>query len=173
MKSNIIIRFAALLLAALTLFTCFTACDKADGGDGTQTSAPPVESPQGSDAGTTAAPNEALPPRWDNAVHKEDKTFGEGAKTFRLEVVADGHSVTFTVKSDEEFLGAALLTHGIITGENGPYGLYITAVNGMTADYDKDRAYWAISKNGEYLMTGVDTTPIEEGAHYELTYTKG
>ena len=169
MKSNSIIRFAALLLAAFTLLFSVCACDTI--GQNAETTAP-VESPllSGDGSETSAAP---LPALWNNATYKENKTFGEGSKQFEIEVIADGFSVTFTVKSDDAFLGFALLANGIITGENGPYGLYITAVNGMTADYDKDKAYWAISKGGEYLMTGVDTTPIENGAHYELTYTKG
>ena len=169
MKSNSIIRFAALLLAAFTLLFTVSACDSI--GKSAETTAP-VESPalSGDGSETSAAP---LPALWNNATYKENKTFGEGAKQFEIEVIADGFSVTFTVKSDDAFLGSALLANGIITGENGPYGLYITAVNGIPADYDKDKAYWAISKGGEYLMTGVDTTPIENGAHYELTYTKG
>ena len=43
----------------------------------------------------------------------------------------------------------------------------------MLADYDVDRTYWSITKNGEYLMTGADTTPVEDGASYALTKTKG
>ena len=169
MKSNSIIRFAALLLAAFTLLFVVSACDGIGGG--AETTAP-VESPliSGDGADTTAA---TLPALWDGATYKENKTFGEGAKQFEIEIIADGFSVTFTVRSDAEFIGSALLSNGIITGEDGPYGLYITAVNGICADYDKDKAYWAISKGGEYLMTGVDTTPLADGAHYELTYTKG
>ena len=170
MKSNSIIRFAALLLAALTLLFTVSACDGIGKSAETTT---PVESPALSGDGSEETGAATLPELWDGATHKENKTFGEGAKQFEIEIIADGFSVTFTVKSDAEFLGTALLSNGIITGEDGPYGLYITAVNGMTADYDKDKAYWAISKGGEYLMTGIDTTPIENGAHYELTYTKG
>lgn len=175
MKSNTV-RIIALLLALLTLFTLAVSCNT---GDGTESSAGPAQSTESPDQGTTAAPSgdgttePALPALWENATYKEDKSFGEGAKTFTLKVVADGHTVTFTVSTDEEFVGAALLAHGIVAGENGPYGLYITSVNGITAVYETDQAYWAISKGGEYLMTGADTTPVENGAQYELTYTKG
>ena len=62
--------------------------------------------------------------------------------------------------------------HYLVEGEEGAYGLYINSVNGIEASWDKDQAYWSVSKNGEMLMTGVDTTNIANGEKYELTYTK-
>ena len=50
--------------------------------------------------------------------------------------------------------------------------VYIKSVNGITADYDVDRSYWAFNKNGEMMLTGVDMTNIADGEHYELVYTK-
>ena len=60
----------------------------------------------------------------------------------------------------------------MIEGEMGAYGMYIKSVNGVQADYDVDQAYWAVYQDGEYLMTGVDSTEVSDGAHYELVYTK-
>ena len=51
-------------------------------------------------------------------------------------------------------------------GEKFSALLYVKTVNGITLDYDKDKMYWAFYINGEYAMTGVDSTPIEEGAVY-------
>ena len=85
---------------------------------------------------------------------------------------AEEQSVTFTIKTDKEILGDALLEHDLIAGEEGDYGLYVKVVNGMTADYDVDQSYWAFYKDGEYMMTGVDGTEIADGEHYELVYTK-
>lgn len=97
-----------------------------------------------------------------------------GAKTITVDVVDEnGEITTFTISTDEEFLRGALEQEQLIEGEDGPYGLYIKSVNGILADYDVNGAYWALSKDGEYLMTGADTTPIADGEHYELTYTKG
>ena len=45
-------------------------------------------------------------------------------------------------------------------------------VNGITADYDVNKCYWGINKDGESLMTGVDGAEIKDGEHYELVYTK-
>ena len=109
---------------------------------------------------------------WENATYRKDMEFGSGAKTVVVEVKAEEQTVTFTVKTDKDTVGAALIEHGLISGEEGPYGLYVKAVNGITADYDVDKSYWAFYINGEYAMTGVDATDITEGTTYQLEYTK-
>ncbi len=109
---------------------------------------------------------------WENATYRSDQTFGKGEITVQLEVKVEDQSVTFTIKTDKEILEDALLEHKLIDGEEGQYGLYVKKVNGITADYDVDKSYWALYKNGEYCMTGVDTTSISDGEHYEFVYTK-
>ncbi|HZJ75699.1 MAG TPA: DUF4430 domain-containing protein [Clostridia bacterium] len=110
---------------------------------------------------------------WSNALYNEDKEFGLGAKVIHLEVKAADKSVIFTIKTDKEKLSDALLEHDLITGEEGQYGLFVKSVNGITADYDADKAYWALSKDGVILNTGVDSTKINTDEHYEFVYTKG
>ena len=109
---------------------------------------------------------------WENATYRKDMEFGSGAKTVVVEVKAEEQLVTFTVKTDKDTVGAALLEHGLIAGEESAYGLYVKVVNGITADYDVDQSYWAFYINGEYGMAGVDSTEITEGATYKLEYTK-
>ena len=109
---------------------------------------------------------------WEDATYRKDMEFGSGAKTVVFEVEAEEQIVTFTVKTDAETVGDALLEHELIDGEQGEYGLYVKVVNGMTADYDVDQSYWSFSIDGEYAMTGVDGTAIAEGSVYRLTYTK-
>ncbi|MBE6729710.1 MAG: DUF4430 domain-containing protein [Ruminococcaceae bacterium] len=109
---------------------------------------------------------------WKDAVYQSDKTFGEGSKTVVVEVKAEDKSVNFTINSDEKYLGAALLQYELISGEDSEYGLYIKSVNGIVADYDVDKSYWAFYKNGEYMMSGVDTTEFANGEHYELVHSK-
>ncbi len=109
---------------------------------------------------------------WKQATYTRDKTFGKGDTTVELEVKVEDQSVTFTIKTDKKMLGDALLEHKLIEGEEGPYGLYVKKVNGITADYDVDRSYWSLEKNGEALMTGVDMIEIADGEHYEFVYTK-
>ncbi len=96
-------------------------------------------------------------------------TLGEGAHSFTLEITdADGKTITATINTDEETVGAALLKLNIIQGENSDYGLYVKTVNGITADYDKDQTYWSFYIDGEYAQTGVDMTAVNDGSTYKL-----
>lgn len=93
-----------------------------------------------------------------------------GEKAFTLTVVhKDGTEKVFELTSSEEFLGAALVTEGIIIESDSP-GMYNT-VDGETTDYSKDQSYWGFFIDGEYAMEGMNTTPITEGSQYKLVYT--
>lgn len=109
---------------------------------------------------------------WENATYTEDVEFGNGSKTVLVEVKAEDKSVTFKINTDKETLGEALIEHNLISGENGAYGLYVKIVNGITADYNINQTYWALTKNGESMQSGVDGVEILDGEHYELLYTK-
>ncbi|MBE6596601.1 MAG: DUF4430 domain-containing protein [Ruminococcaceae bacterium] len=92
---------------------------------------------------------------------------GEGAHSFMFEVVhLDGRKVTFNVKTDKTLVGEALVELGIISGEDGQYGLYVKTVDGETLDYDTHKKYWAFYVDGAYALSGVDTTAIEDGKVY-------
>ena len=106
--------------------------------------------------------------KWEDAIYRKDVEFGEGSKTVMVEVRVEEQYVTFTIHTDKEMLGDAMMEHGLVEGEMGTYGLYVKKVNGITADYDIDKTYWALYKNGAYSMTGVDTTKISDGEHYEI-----
>jgi len=109
---------------------------------------------------------------WEKAEYLKDTEFGEGAKTLVVKVKVEEQSVTFTINTDKETVGEALLEHKLIAGENGDYGMYIKSVNGITADYDKNKSYWAFYADGKYASSGVDTTKIDEKVTYSLEYTK-
>ena len=103
----------------------------------------------------------------------QENVIGEGAVKFLLTVVdKDGKETAFEVHTDKEMVGDALLEEGLIEGEEGQYGLYVKTVNGMTVDYDTDGMYWAFYIDGEYAMSGVDTTAIEEGVTYTFKVEK-
>ena len=104
-------------------------------------------------------------------VYTEDSEVGQGEKTYYLRIVAEDMDITLTVHTNETKLGKSLRQIDIVAGEESEYGLYIQTVNGVRADYDKDKAYWAIKVDGEMSMVGVDDVDIEEGKTYELAYT--
>lgn len=108
------------------------------------------------------------------AVAKDGDTLGTGETEFPL-IIADqnGNEIRITVCTDQTVLGEALQELGLIEGEEGPYGLYIKAVNGIRADYDKDQVYWAFYVNGDYAVSGVDVTEIRDGDEYALRVEKG
>ncbi len=94
---------------------------------------------------------------------------GEGENRFPFTLVdKEGVETVYEIHTDKEMVGEALQELGILEGEEGPYGLFIKAVNGVTLDYDKDGMYWSFYVNGEYALTGVDQTPITEGESYMI-----
>lgn len=98
---------------------------------------------------------------------------GEGATLFYFDVVdKDGNETKFEIHTDKTIVGDALLELGLIAGEDGPYGLYVKTVNGITADYDTDGTYWAFYEGDSYGMTGVDLTEIKAGATYAFKVSK-
>ena len=89
-----------------------------------------------------------------------------GAKEITVTVVhKDGTSKDFVYNTDEEYLGPVLLTEGLVEGEEGPYGLSISAVDGETADWNVDQSYWALFIGEEYATTGADATPTGNVSH--------
>ena len=97
-----------------------------------------------------------------------------GEITITVEVInSAGEHTDHTITTKASKLADALLEAGFVEGPVEEYGLYITTVDGETADWNVDQSYWALSQNGEYLMTGASDTEIHDGDHFELTYTKG
>ena len=97
----------------------------------------------------------------------------EGSKTFTLTVVhANGSQRNETITSSRQFLAEALRDEGIIGDEGIESGMYVT-VDGETANWDPDQAYWSIYIGEEYAMSGLNDIAIEDGAAYKLAYTTG
>ena len=113
----------------------------------------------GKPAETTGAPEPA----------GQTTVLGEGSKTMDFTVVdKEGITHLYTIHTDAETVGQALLDLELIDGEEGPYGLYIKSVLGQVLDYETDGMYWGFYVNGDYALTGVDQTPITEGDTYLL-----
>ena len=140
MKKTIVSRMVLMLLAILMLATLVACADVEKTGD------------------------------WKTATYVRDTEFGKGTKTVTVKVVADGQELTFTLHTDKENLEDALVEHNLIDGDIDVYGMYIKMVNGIVADYDTNKTYWAITKSGEETM-GAKSTIIADGDRYEITKT--
>ena len=109
----------------------------------------------------------------EESVENEVEVLGEGETKFLFTVVdKDGNETNYEIHTDKETVGEALLDLELIAGDEGEFGLYVKTVNGITADYDVDQTYWAFYVNGEYAMSGVDATEIEDGMTYAFKVEK-
>lgn len=98
----------------------------------------------------------------------------DGGKTITVTVVhKNGTSKDFTYETQEQYLGPVLLNEKLVEGSMGDYGLYITAVDGETADYSVDQGWWNLLVGEEAATTGADAVAIEDGGVYKLVYTIG
>ncbi len=147
------------LIVAMALFTMACSGNSSAGAEnGTKSAVGTTASEENGAAGIVAADGEIL---------------GEGSKSFAFTVVdKDGNETRLEIHTDKTLVGEALEELGLLIGEEGPYGLYVNVVNGITADYDVDGTYWAFYVNGTYGTTGVDQTEIEEGAAYSFKVEK-
>ena len=83
----------------------------------------------------------------------------------------DGTETTFEYTSEAATVGEALLAEGLIAGDESEWGLMVTTVNGITADWATENAYWAFYIGEEYAQTGVDATEIVAGTTYTFAKT--
>ena len=96
-----------------------------------------------------------------------------GAKEINVVVIhTDQTENTFTYQTDAEYLADVLLENKLVDGDMGSYGLFITTVDGETAD-DSKQQWWCITKGGEQVNSGADALPIADGDQFELTLTEG
>ena len=149
-QKSLSLTFGIVLIAAMALFT--TGCNDSKSTDVAETSAQVTTLEQ-----STAESGDS----------SEIPVLGEGETQFTFSVTdQDGNESLFEVHTDQTTVGEALQECGMIEGEESEYGLYVKTVNGITVDYDVDGTYWAFYIDGEYALTGVDTTDITEGSVY-------
>jgi len=98
----------------------------------------------------------------------------EGAKAITVQVVDDAQQLTeYHVRTDAEYLADAMksIPKFTFSGYESQYGITLTAINGITADWEKDNAYWCIYVNGEMGNYGVSTQPVNDGDTFRFEYT--
>lgn len=99
----------------------------------------------------------------------------EGSKEITIEVVNQAEeSEVYELKTDVEFLRQAMEeAEGLeFSGQESEYGMMVDVVNGESAVYDKDRAFWSFMVNGELCNNGIDTQPVEDGDEFQIVYTE-
>ena len=100
------------------------------------------------------------------------QNIGSGNTTFQFNMVdGDGNVHSWNVSTNESTVGAALLEVGLIEGTTSDFGLMVSHVNGIRADFVEDDAWWAFYIGDEMAMAGVDATEIEDGVVYAFVYT--
>lgn len=98
----------------------------------------------------------------------------EGAKAITIQVVDDAQKLTeYSIRTDAEYLIDAMKDTPKLTfsGYESQYGITLTAINGITADWEKDNAYWCVYVNGEMGNYGVSTQPVTDGDTFRFEYT--
>lgn len=98
----------------------------------------------------------------------------EGKKNVTITVIdSNGESTEYKVKTNAKYLKEAMDDAEGLTfsGKEGAYGMMVQEVNGMSAVYDEDGAYWAFSVNGKYCANGIDTQIVKDGDSVAITYT--
>ena len=88
-------------------------------------------------------------------------------------VDADGNSTDIDLEvADGEKLGDALAEAGVSSQDEADAG-FVTTVNGETADYNADGAWWCLTDaDGEMTTVGVADIELHDGDSYAFTYTK-
>lgn len=97
-----------------------------------------------------------------------------GAKAITIQVVDHQLNTTdYQLNTDAEYVRQAMEeTKGLTyTGTEGQYGLMIMSVNGVTADWEKDHAWWSLYINDELANYSIDQQPIADGDVIRLQYT--
>lgn len=95
-------------------------------------------------------------------------------KTVTVTVIDKDWNVnSFTYETTASNLADVLKDNKLVKGTEGPYGLYIETVNGITASWDVDQSWWQINRNGEEAQVGASSLPVNNGDEFELVYMIG
>lgn len=84
----------------------------------------------------------------------------------------NGDDTSYTIYTDAEYLSGALEQENLIERTESEYGLYVTTVDGETAD-DSKQEWWGYSVNGALAELGVDSQPVTDGDVYDFALNVG
>lgn len=96
----------------------------------------------------------------------------EGGKNVTVLIVhKDGTEKKLEYATDLEYLADLLLEKELVTGyASEEYGFTIESVDGVTADWNADGAYWALYEGEEYATTSAAGIVLTDGGLYKLVY---
>ena len=96
----------------------------------------------------------------------------EGGKNVTVVIVyQDGTEKKMEYATELDYLSELLLEKELVTGyESEEYGFTIESVDGITLDWSKDNAYWALYEGEEYATTSAAGIVLVEGGLYKLVY---
>ena len=96
----------------------------------------------------------------------------EGGKQVTLVIIhKDGTEKKLEYATDLEFLSELLLEKELVTGyASEEFGFTIESVDGVTADWEKDNAYWALYEGEEYATASAAGIVLIDGGIYKLVY---
>ena len=82
-------------------------------------------------------------------------------------------SEEFTLEAQAgQTLAEALQAAGLISAEEAEAG-FVTEVNGVKADFNKDQSWWCLTDaSGEATTVGIGDIQLQDGDAYAFTYTK-
>ncbi len=98
----------------------------------------------------------------------------KGAKSITITVVDNsGASTEYKLNTDAEYLRQAMEETEELTfsGDESEFGMMVTEINGLVADYNVDGSYWAFYVNGDYCQYGIDTQPVADQDAFSIEYT--
>ena len=150
-------------IASLTLAACLLAAC------GSSASSAASESASSEAVSSEVVSSEAAS---SESVSGEESSEAAAEATFTV-VDADGNATEIALSITEgEKLSDALAAAGVISEEEAAAG-FVTTVNGITADYDADGAWWCLTDAaGEMTTVGVADIELHNGDSYAFTYTK-
>ena len=96
----------------------------------------------------------------------------EGTKNVTILIVhQDGTEKKLEYATELEYLSELLLEQELVTGyASEEYGFTIESVDGVTADWATDNAYWALYEGEEYATTSAAGIVLTDGGVYKLVY---
>ena len=162
MKKNVLKKLWSVVLATM-LVAAMSVCAVGCG----NTEAPAADSADAEEESGVSADQIGAEVSYTTEAITDGAEFGEGDKSFTLEVTGeDANVISCVVYTNASTVGEALSDLNLIDGDDSEYGLYVKSVNNMTYSYETDGKYWAFYVDGEYAVNGVDDTEITDGSTY-------